>query len=208
MYPRSAHTHSGLVEFVYVISGQGEYEIDNVRYPVRAGDLVIYNSDTVHCEFVNHNMLPILCCAAEGILLPGQKPDCMIENGVSPVFHLDEKSYMFRQLMQMIFDEALRGNRYSHMVCQSLFESLFYLTLDVIRQGNEKSAVWGRPETASGIRSTGMWIPSRLRLLAFRWWLDILASANLIWPVFSKEPSAIPLPVISSRGKSEKRRRF
>ena len=150
MYPRSAHTHSGLVEFVYVISGQGEYEIDNVRYPVRAGDLVIYNSDTVHCEFVNHNMLPILCCAAEGILLPGQKPDCMIENGVSPVFHLDEKSYMFRQLMQMIFDEALRGNRYSHMVCQSLFESLFYLTLDVIRQGNEKSAVWGRPENSLG----------------------------------------------------------
>ena len=150
MYPRSAPTHSGLVEFVYVISGQGEYEIDNVRYPVRAGDLVIYNSDTVHCEFVNHNMLPILCCAAEGILLPGQKPDCMIESGVSPVFHLDEKSYMFRQLMQMIFDEALRGNRYSHLVCQSLFESLFYLTLDVIRQGNEKSAVWGRPENSLG----------------------------------------------------------
>ena len=49
--PRSMHEHKNLVEILLVCSGAGIYIIDGERYTAKAGDLILYNSGTVHDEF-------------------------------------------------------------------------------------------------------------------------------------------------------------
>ena len=46
--PRSMHEHEHLCEVVLVSQGAGIYMIDGRRYTAQKGDLIFYNSHTVH----------------------------------------------------------------------------------------------------------------------------------------------------------------
>jgi AraC-like DNA-binding protein len=139
-----------MVEFVYILAGQGVYEIGNQTYPVSAGDLVIYNSNVLHYEFNNDPQLPILCCAATDIQLPGFQPNHIVPDNMTPVFPLGANAHTFRSLMQMMFDVSSEISSEMSDICQSLFLALLRLTLRVI----EKNA----PQTdsaSSRTRSSG-----------------------------------------------------
>lgn len=132
LHPRSIHRHEDIVEIVYILAGQGVYEIAGRPYPVSAGDLVIYNSNVMHYEFNNDPQLPILCCAATGIQIPGMKPNCIVPEHISPVFPLENRAHIFRGIMQTLFEVASLNEPNTSKVCQSLFSALFDLTLSVI----------------------------------------------------------------------------
>lgn len=50
--PRVMHSHSEQAELVLICSGSGAHHIDNHIYHTQVGDLVFYNSGTVHDETV------------------------------------------------------------------------------------------------------------------------------------------------------------
>lgn len=129
IHPRSIHAHKDIVEFVYILRGSGEYEISAQSYPVEAGNLVVYNNNVVHFESAKNQRLPILCCAATGIQIPGLPPNCLFPEDIPPVFNLGEKKHIFRHLMQEIFDQATAGDPRSTEVCQELFYALLHILL-------------------------------------------------------------------------------
>lgn len=138
-HERSIHSHANMVEFVYVLSGSGEYDIAGARYPVTAGDLIIYNSGVVHHEFRSHHNHSILCCAATNIYIPGLEPNCLIPSHMSPVLHLGDNKHLFQQLMQTLWDTASSGLPHSFPSCELLFQSLLQLAIDIIdNSGSEE----------------------------------------------------------------------
>lgn len=137
---RNIHAHPNMVEFVYVVSGSGEYDIGNARYPVTAGDLIIYNSNTMHCEFLSHQNHSILCCAATNIEISGLEPNCVLPDTMSPVIHLGDNRHLFQQLMQTVWDTASSGLPHSFDTCQLIFQSLLRLTMDIIENGESETA--------------------------------------------------------------------
>lgn len=44
------HVHEAELELFYVYAGEGEYMVDNRRYPIRAGDIVVCNAGVLHGE--------------------------------------------------------------------------------------------------------------------------------------------------------------
>lgn len=129
-HPRTAHFHEGIVEFIYLLKGCGEYEINGRTYFVQAGDLVVYNSSVVHREGLRGEKIPILCCAAAGVQLPGLPPNCLFGEQISPVLRRKEDASLFHELMQAIYDEAMTAGPHSTDVCQALFLALLHLVLD------------------------------------------------------------------------------
>lgn len=133
-HPRIVHSHNDIIEFIYILSGHGHFEIDGISYPVTSGDLVIYNSGALHYEFNNETPLPIIFCAATDIQLPGMEPNCIVPAQISPVFHLEQKAAFFRDLMQSLFEASSEDSPHKSAICQSLFLTLFYYSLNLIDQ--------------------------------------------------------------------------
>ena len=131
-HPRTAHFHEDIVEFVYLLKGSGEFEISGHIYSVEAGDLVIYNSSVVHNEGQKNQKIPLLCCAATGIQLPGLPPNCLFDDQMSPVLHLKEDGALFHHLMQTIYDEAITSTLRSAELCHALFLALLNLIINRI----------------------------------------------------------------------------
>lgn len=150
MYPRNAHAHPNIVEFIYILNGSGEYEIANRRYPISKDDLIIYDSNVVHYEFADNQKIPILFCAAAGIQRPGMKANCILDPQMDPVFHIGKDQRLIYDLLRKMLDTALLGSKWSDAVCQSLFLSFLHLVIDAVDQGDTAAETRKTPSNHFG----------------------------------------------------------
>jgi len=85
-YPRILHAHEDFVEIVLIRSGEAIFIIDGKHYPVKAGDLVIYNSRIIHDELVEPgNNFSSLCCAVKGIVKKDLRINALIGDDEMPI---------------------------------------------------------------------------------------------------------------------------
>ncbi|MGI6077086.1 MAG: AraC family transcriptional regulator [Fastidiosipilaceae bacterium] len=133
-YTRIIHSHSEAVEFIYILEGNGQFFIDHKPYPVHRGNLVVYNSNVIHDEFIDGQHLPILCCAATGIKIPGLPTNSILPNNTSPVIDLGPQLLIVKNLMQHIYDYAAYNQNRTSLIVHSIFEALLHIILGVTEQ--------------------------------------------------------------------------
>jgi AraC-like DNA-binding protein len=106
-YPRILHAHEDFVEIVLICSGEAIFMINGKHYPVKAGDLVIYNSKNIHDELVEPgNNFSSLCCAVKGMAIKGLRINALVSDDEIPIFSCGEyyptlhslASHMFQML--------------------------------------------------------------------------------------------------------------
>lgn len=84
--PRSMHEHEHLIEMLLLYHGAGIYMIDGERYTAKEGDLILYNSHTVHDEFCGSGSgLATYCIAVSNLKLEGLPLDAIVPESCSPV---------------------------------------------------------------------------------------------------------------------------
>lgn len=150
IYPRIAHSHHDVVEFIYILEGSGEYEIAGRRYPVVKGDLIIYNCGVSHYEFAGNQQPPVLYCAATGFKRPGLPPNHILPDLVSPVFHTKGNQELIRLLLEKMFEIALLNQQQSAMYCQTLFQAFLGLAMEVIEKNHTAQNVERNPTLQFG----------------------------------------------------------
>ncbi|MFE8100812.1 helix-turn-helix domain-containing protein [Brenneria goodwinii] len=101
-YSRLMHMHPETVELILITEGTGSIFIGNRTYPVKRGDLVIYNSLVVHDEYLE-NGTSLLCCGIRNIVKRGMRPNTFIPGGAVPVFPLYQHFSNVFLLMNTIF---------------------------------------------------------------------------------------------------------
>ncbi len=131
-HPRSIHSHHDLVELIYILHGEGLFEIGGTVYPVQSGDLVIYNSDVVHNEGLKSPPPTLYGIAVSGIRMEGLPPNCMIAPGTSPVQSPQEHGADFRTLFRLIYEQSGRQTSSSAEICQSLLRALLRMTAELL----------------------------------------------------------------------------
>lgn len=132
LHPRSIHSHHDVVEILYVLRGEGLYEIDGTAYPIQAGDLVIYNSDVVHNECLKSSPPSLYGVAVSGIRREGLPPNWMLPLGISPVIALGDRAAEFRTVFRLIYEQSARQTPSSMAICQSLLEALLRMIVELI----------------------------------------------------------------------------
>ena len=102
--PRSMHEHKKLVEILIVDDGAGIFIIDGERYTAKKGDLILYNSGTVHDEFGGSgNNLSTYCVAISNLKLVDFKAvNKILPDEYSPIMpsgeYFDELLSIFRAI--------------------------------------------------------------------------------------------------------------
>ena len=101
--PRTMHEHKNLAEILIVDDGAGLFIIDGERYTAKKGDLILYNSSTVHDEFGGSgNGLSTYCVAVSNLKLANLPVNKILPEEYSPILpsgeYFDELLSIFRAI--------------------------------------------------------------------------------------------------------------
>ncbi len=103
-FVRFMHMHPQTVELILITEGEGEYFIGDRIYPVRKGDLLVYNSQVVHDEYLESGRpVGTICCAINHIERPGLRANALIPDARVPVIPLYHHYETVLKLMSSIF---------------------------------------------------------------------------------------------------------
>lgn len=105
IHPRVLHKHDNFCELLFVRTGSGSYIVEETRYPIRQGDLVLCNAGILHDEdparSVDLNMLSI---AMTDLHVKGLPLNHFVDADTVPVFPAGVFADMVDFLMISIFD--------------------------------------------------------------------------------------------------------
>jgi AraC-like DNA-binding protein len=82
IFPSHWHEH---IEFLYVRSGKGIIECDQVPYNVKQGDLIVVNSGELHCGYGVTEEISYYCIIVAPELIHSSMPDICDVKYISPI---------------------------------------------------------------------------------------------------------------------------
>ncbi len=127
IHPRIMHNHTDFSEILFVRSGSGVYVIDNERYPIKQGDLIICNSGVLHDEIPEQNQdLNTYCIAVQDIQYPSLPQNALIHNDACPVFSSGEDFDDLHALYSVIYNQLAAG-------CSGCAEVSHYAMLSLLK---------------------------------------------------------------------------
>lgn len=124
-FVRFMHMHPCTVELILITEGEGEYFIGDRIYPVRKGDLVIYNSQVVHDEYLESGRpIGTICCGINNVFCPGLRDNALIPDDVVPVFplyyHFETMEKMMGTIFTMINQRMVNGPMMAQLLTRVL----------------------------------------------------------------------------------------
>lgn len=129
---RAIHRHERFTEMLYVYQGAGQYIAGGYSYPIRTGDILLYNQGDLHevTSSLQHE-IGTLCFGISGLQLCGLPEGhfTKAENGfVRPA--MDEIDHM-QSLSELIYEHAERRTSYSDEIVAQLLPALVLLSANL-----------------------------------------------------------------------------
>lgn len=138
---RAIHRHERFTEMLYVYQGAGQYIAGGYSYPIRTGDILLYNQGDLHevTSSLQHE-IGTLCFGISGLQLCGLPEGhfTKAENGfVRPA--MDEIDHM-QSLSELIYEHAERRTSYSDEIVAQLLPALVLLSANLPPDARRRSA--------------------------------------------------------------------
>lgn len=109
--PRLMHAHPDKLEIVFITDGHGHYIIDEQRYNVEKGDVIIIEPNHLHdVQNLSDNFtggLQMYCCILTGVQVWGMKRNHILPEGASPVLHSGDREPHIHNILSCIFEQLL-----------------------------------------------------------------------------------------------------
>ena len=113
------HSHA-FCEIMLVEAGAGEVVVDGVKYPIKKGDIVIYNPDAVHGERTGDEGLAVAFFGIRNFNVESLPSDHLIAEGASPVLHTGEDEGRFSFYFSSLVSEVATAELYGEMMAKYL----------------------------------------------------------------------------------------
>ncbi|PLR50196.1 AraC family transcriptional regulator [Chimaeribacter arupi] len=126
--PRVMHKHDERFELLFITQGSGMYNIDGQSYPVKQGDLLLFNAGILHDEnpYPSDDLL-IFSCGVEQLKFEGLPLNTLTPRGQIAVMpggeHCDEIRHIFYQM----WHHAGSNKPYSSDIANSLLSALLLM---------------------------------------------------------------------------------
>ncbi|RHT87297.1 AraC family transcriptional regulator [Butyricicoccus sp. AM27-36] len=129
---RAIHRHERFTEMLYVYQGAGQYIAGGYSYPIRTGDILLYNQGDLHevTSSLQHE-IGTFCFGISSLQLCGLPEGhfTKAENGfVRPA--MDEIDHM-QSLSELIYEHAERRTSYSDEIVAQLLPALVLLSANL-----------------------------------------------------------------------------
>lgn len=130
--PRAMHRHDDCAELVFIREGQGIHIIGGHEYRTRRGDVLIYNSGTLHDESASPEVgIVAYCCGFRNLKLRGLPINHLVPEQGCPVLASGEHHDAIEGLMRLLYDQV--GQR-SAEICHHLLQALIQLVGRLLEQ--------------------------------------------------------------------------
>lgn len=135
VHPRVLHKHNDIFELMYVRSGSGIYILEETRYNIKAGDIILCNAGVLHDEDPSCSTdLNTLSLAITDIAVKGLPRNHLIADEFSPIFPAGECADTIETLLTMIHSLLACNPNDSNETCHHLTMALLSKLLLVIRK--------------------------------------------------------------------------
>jgi len=135
IHPRILHKHDDFFELLFVRSGSASYIIDEQRYPIKKGDLILCNAGVFHDEdpasSVDLNMLSV---AIADLHISGLPVNHLIASQYAPVFSAGDSAELIDFLLMSIFNLLAETPDSSAETCHHMTAALLSSILTVIQK--------------------------------------------------------------------------
>ncbi|SFM43043.1 AraC-type DNA-binding protein [Pelosinus propionicus DSM 13327] len=135
VYPRILHKHEDMLEIMLVRSGSGVYIVDEKRYSIQKGDIIICNCNVLHDEDPTQSKnLNTYCCTLTNVEITGFDKNCLIHKTACPIVHSNELFETMGNLMGMIYFLLASDIEQMEETCSYLAVSLVALLMQIIHK--------------------------------------------------------------------------
>ncbi|WP_069972765.1 AraC family transcriptional regulator [Propionispora sp. 2/2-37] len=135
IYPRILHKHEDMLEVLLVRSGSGVYIVDEKRYPIQKGDIIICNCNVLHDEDPTQSKnLNTYCCTLTDVQIRGLDKNCLIHKTAYPIVYSNELFEPLENLMGMIYFLLASDIEKMEETCSYLAVSLLAMLLQIIHR--------------------------------------------------------------------------
>ena len=132
-HPRIMHGHTDILELLFVRSGTGIYIINEMRYPIQKGEMIVCNSNVLHDEAPEYNNeLNTYCCAISNLQLDGLKKNCLISDNICPVIPCHDEFGNILCIMDMLYSQLSSNKNGREETCHYLMLSLLTILFRLI----------------------------------------------------------------------------
>lgn len=126
-YPRIMHSHENHVEISIIYSGTSRYLIGDRKQLIQPGDIIIYNSGVAHDELSGPDtQIGSYFFAISNIALPGLRPNALLADNVTPVFHVEQDFQTLLGLCETMLQQMEQLSEWTryllHFETQALLE--------------------------------------------------------------------------------------
>ncbi len=155
-HSRLVHSHDNFLELFYVYKGEGFYFVDNIRYAIKEGDIVICNAGILHGEEPqDHRRVRSYCVGIGEVKYPNLPDNWICENTINPIISCGKFADNIKEIFALIYKYSDSGTNINDS-CHALSLSLLMLTSELIQKQNTQPVTHKRSSahaTAERIRS-------------------------------------------------------
>ena len=125
------HIHPECLEIIYVVKGVGEVSISGRRYPVKGGELILYNTNQEHFEDFSSTTEPAVFfhCEFSSLLICGLPLGHICPEGAPPVMPAGRLSDSINRCFEVIFHESCKQKWGYNQIIYARLETLILLVL-------------------------------------------------------------------------------
>ncbi len=129
-YPRIMHSHENHVEISIIYSGESRYLIRDKLQTIRSGDVIIYNSKTVHDELSSaETQVGSYFFAIGNLKVPNLRPNALFGDNINPVFHIDNDFdriiSLCEDMLRNLEQPCAWSDYFTHYQAQTLLEIIW-----------------------------------------------------------------------------------
>jgi AraC-like DNA-binding protein/mannose-6-phosphate isomerase-like protein (cupin superfamily) len=130
--PRVMHVHHDRLEIMFICEGTGIYTVGDEKYSVNSGDILIYNSGTIHDEVSSpESQIKSYCLGIDKIQINELEPNCLIDSKCCPVLKAREHLALIHSIFSTIYNQLCNENDDCEELCHYLLQALLVLLLQL-----------------------------------------------------------------------------
>lgn len=132
------HSHSAC-ELVYLTKGQESAIINEKRYEVAAGDILIINSRTMHQEWANATQIrEAIICTFDSFQIGNLPKNCLIGEENCPVIRPSQNKEQIDQCFHFLLEESKKEEPYNYYLISLIMQQILVLLFRNIQKEEKK----------------------------------------------------------------------
>ncbi len=144
-HPRIMHTHTDKLEMLLITQGNGIHMIDGETYYTAKGDLLIYNSNSLHDEKAETDIgMKVFYLAVTDLAIEGLPGNCLVSQAYRPVIQCGDAYEEMERLFSLLFSHVGKLKESNIEFLSLLMKAVLARAYDMIMEQSieEKDKDW------------------------------------------------------------------